>query len=730
VRLSAISSRRLDWYVLIPAIGPVLLRLLGGRDFLFDAPGWVDTFGMLGRFWHYAEQNPSFEAYKTSRLPWVLPGFVLHQLFDTMTAEQILHITTLVASSVGLYLLLRDSLKDKTAAAVASAAWSCYTWIHGDGGWNYQVAGASAYHVWGLWAMVRSAAAPVPPSRGWSIAAGALFACAVHTHLMVAGFVPIAALIYAAPAADTPRVAITRIVNGVVWGFVGGIGLTAVLALISVAAGGPAIFFASQIEQMLVMSRGNRWFREPAMWIYSARHLIIPALIIVAGVLWLFRSLRRDGRTQATRFATVFVCQGVLAFALMLYLQFVTFQTALDPSFFAYPLYTQVFPVLGVVLASWRTQVQSPWWLACAAGLAIVAPLLLLLPSGLPTYAAHFDAWLGVSSRMTLLVPLMIGAVAVLVMASQEQRSRIATFAAVYGVLNAWVCRDPGQYGIGTPGINRDALTVISSLDHYTAAIEPSLFGIRYWRERDVVQGPDGPVDLFPVFESFISTRRRSLLTMAYDRQQIPLDQLERGDLYEQRCVGVLSARQTQGDVVARMTRRFEDLGLPLTTVGRYETGSGPVSVGMTVMMLPTAGPCTACAPTDADIQRDLDRRAAADRTIANRGLSVHVNGCVVSLGGRTESRQEQEHALAMARSAPGVVRVENEMLLRNTELAQKVKAALTADAMVGRIPIAVDAFGDHVWLRSDQTNQADRTRAVAVASSVPGVAHVEDEMK
>ena len=83
-----------------------------------------------------------------------------------------------------------------------------------------------------------------------------------------------------------------------------------------------------------------------------------------------------------------------------------------------------------------------------------------------------------------------------------------------------------------------------------------------------------------------------------------------------------------------------------------------------------------------------------------------------------------------LARSAPGVVRVENGMLLRNADLAQKVKAALTADAIVGRIPISVDAFGDQVWLTSNQTNQADRTRAVAVASSVAGVTHVEDEMK
>jgi len=386
--------------------------------------------------------------------------------------------------------------------------------------------------------------------------------------------------------------------------------------------------------------------------------------------------------------------------------------------------------VLGVVLASWRPNVRPSLWLAGAAALAIVAPLLLLFPSAMPTYVARVDTWLGLTSSMTLLVPLTAGAVAVLVMAWQDHRSRIATFAVVYGVLNAWLCAFPNQYGLGTPGINRDSVQVISSLDHYTARLEPSLFGIRYWRERDRVQGPDGLTDLYPVFESFLSTRRRSLLTMAYDRQQIPIDQLERGDLYEQRCLGVLSAKKTHADVVARMRRQFAGLGLPLTDVGRHEADGGPLSVALTVLMLPTAGPCTACAPTDADIRRDVEKRTAGDRTIANRGLSVSVSGCVVSLGGRTESRVEQEQALMLARSAPGVVRVENGMLLRNADLAQKVKAALTADAIVGRIPISVDAFGDQVWLTSNQTNQADRTRAVAVASSVAGVTHVEDEMK
>jgi len=426
----------------------------------------------------------------------------------------------------------------------------------------------------------------------------------------------------------------------------------------------------------------------------------------------------------------VFVCQGLMACALMMYLQFAAHQTFLDPTFYAYPLYTQVFPTLGVVLAARRPDVRPSFGLACAAALAIVAPLLLLLPAAMPVFVGRIDAWLGVPSSKSQLVPLAIGAVAVLVMAWQGQRSRLATFALTYGMLNAWLCAFPNQYGIRTPGINRDTIAVVASLDRYTARLDPSLFGARYWREPELVQGPSGRLDLFDVFDSFLSTRRRSLLTVAYDRQPVPIDQLEPRDLYAQRCLGVLSAKRTHGDVLARMTRHFDGLGLRVTEVGRHETSSGPVSVALTVLMLPTAGPCTACAPTDADIQRDVERRMAGDRTIAGRGLSVHVNGCVVSLGGRTESRQEQEQAVTLARSARGAVRVENEILVRNVDLAQTVSAALTADALVGRIPIAVEAFGDRVWLTSDQTSQADRTRAVVVASSVPGVGHVEDHMK
>ena len=192
------SSRRyrIDWYLWVPVLGPALLMLAGNTDFMFDAPGWVDPFGLLGRFWHWAEQNPSFEEYKNSRLPWILPGFVLHRLFETVTASYILHAIALLSSSIAVYLVVRDVLEDRPAAAVTSAAWSCYTWIHGDAGWDYQSLAACAYYLFSMWMFAKSAVSQTR-ARIWALGGGAALACAVHTHLVFAGFVPVIAMLYA-----------------------------------------------------------------------------------------------------------------------------------------------------------------------------------------------------------------------------------------------------------------------------------------------------------------------------------------------------------------------------------------------------------------------------------------------------------------------------------------------------------------------------------------------------
>jgi hyperosmotically inducible periplasmic protein len=139
---------------------------------------------------------------------------------------------------------------------------------------------------------------------------------------------------------------------------------------------------------------------------------------------------------------------------------------------------------------------------------------------------------------------------------------------------------------------------------------------------------------------------------------------------------------------------------------------------------------CIACMPSEDDIRRDVRAQLAANPTTARLGLSVSAENRVVYLSGKTATKEEQQQAVDLAREVRGVKLVVNDMWVNNAELADKVKAALAADAMVGKIPIDVDAKGGFVRLMSDQTNREERARIVEIASAVEGVEQIEDRMK
>ena len=588
--------RRRDWYLAVPVIAPALLLLAGNADFMFDDPGWIDTFGMLGRFWHYAEQNPLFEQYQGSRLPWILPGFVLHQLVDEVTASYILHTTVLVASGMAVYLLLRDTLGGRAPAAIVAVAWSSCTWIHGNGGWNYHVVGAVTYYLWALWMLARAALSARPGP--WLAGSGAALAGAIHAHAVFAAFVPIAALLYL-PALDAGgRLALRRLGAAAGYAAAGGLGATAALAAVNAAVGGRWLFFLPQLEYMLyVRSQGNRWVQEPAVWIPEARHLVIPGLVLLGALLWLAHaSLARGSRRNrdgaaleagrdpvSKQFAWILAWQGVLASGLMAYFQFISRQTALDLPYMAVPLYGHVFPMLGTLL--WPTpRSRRELGLTLAATAAIVAPLLLWLPTRLFDDAAAVVRAAHLPDAPAIGAPLAVGLAGLLLACLVRGWARIATFAVWYGLLNAWLAAAPNAYGIGTPGVNRDITIVLRSLDGYAAALDPSLFAIRFWGEPELVQGGNRHVQLADVFKAFMATRRRSLVTAAYDRPGIRADDLTPEDLYSSSCLGVLSSGASHPDVVARAMRRFDEIGVPLRPVGRHDAHSGPIRVALTVL--------------------------------------------------------------------------------------------------------------------------------------------------
>lgn len=151
--------------------------------------------------------------------------------------------------------------------------------------------------------------------------------------------------------------------------------------------------------------------------------------------------------------------------------------------------------------------------------------------------------------------------------------------------------------------------------------------------------------------------------------------------------------------------------------------------VTLALVCLIAAG-AAACGPSESDIRREVHAKLAAAPAIDALSLSVEVKRRVVYLSGQTATPEEQQQAMELARSVEGVKLVVNDMWVNNAALADKVKAALASDSLVGKVPIEVDAHGDTVRLMSDQTNQEERARAMEIASAVDGVAQVEDRMR
>lgn len=579
----------IDAYLVVPLIGPALLLLAGNADFMFDPPGWVDTFYLLGYFWHYPEHLAHLAYhYKSSRLPWIVPGYLAHHVFTEVAASYVLHTTVLVGSSIALYVLLRDTVKDRLAAAVTAAAWSCCTWVHGIGGWNYHVVAAGGYYLVGLWLLVRTAASR--HARALPVLAGVSLAASIHTHTLFVAFAPAVALLYMTGLEGGLRTNARRICGDALHVIGGAFLVTAVLGAINGLTGGAWLFFMPQVEYTWSLGReGNRWVQEPLTWVPVARHLVIPMLSLAAGLVWVAaRAWRLTRLTPGERFAVSFVIQGWLAFGVMAYFQFAKRQTVLDWSYAAFPLYCHVFPVIGAVLSQTAKTVRRhdlAFALGCAV--VIVAALAVLLPDRIFEQLTPLLHQIGLSQSPPVLTPLASGAAALILMAVLPARARILAFAVVFAVLNAWLAPAPSAYGIGTPGIRRDMVVVIRHLDRFTTSVDPSLVGIKYWFERETVQGPRGAFDLADVFTSYVSTRSRTANRAALDRPDLTAEQLSPWLLRPGRCLGLLSSSTKHDELLARVKRRFSDIDSPLIEVGRGQLTRGALSVAITILALP-----------------------------------------------------------------------------------------------------------------------------------------------
>jgi hyperosmotically inducible protein len=125
---------------------------------------------------------------------------------------------------------------------------------------------------------------------------------------------------------------------------------------------------------------------------------------------------------------------------------------------------------------------------------------------------------------------------------------------------------------------------------------------------------------------------------------------------------------------------------------------------------------------------------------IKSLDLKVETRKGDVMLSGFVDNQDQIDHALAIARSVPGVVMVSNGVSLKGAPttigtklddgiITAQVKAALMADDSVKSTGIAAVTRDGIVQLSGFVNNQPQIDRALAVAGSIKGVVRINNEM-
>jgi FkbM family methyltransferase len=589
-----------DRWLFLPLLIPAVLILAGHSSFGFDPPGFLDAFVYVGYFWHYPEHLWVFDDnsnYKISRLPWILPGYLAHSLAGTTGAAYLLAYFPLALGALATYLLIRDGLHDRTAAAVVSVAWACCTWAHGVGGWSYHVLAASAYYMMACWLAVRVAR---QPSTLAAVLAGVFLTGAIHTHLFLVVFTPFVLLLHWAALPQAPAAPLARSLRAALWAAGGGVALTLILSVINGATGGDWLFFLPQIEHSWRLSQpgSDRWWLGMTAWMPSARHLIVPVLLLIASLPVLV--LRQRGPDH--RLAISLVASGWIAFAVMCFFQFVRHMTMLDYPYMAFPLYIHAFPAIGAMLATTSVGVRGRWPLIAVATAAVVmlGSLLLLMPAALPRWLNAASAAIGLLQAPLIVAPLLLGLAGVAIMLAMKPQARYVTFAVWFSLVNVWVAPSPDSYGIGTPGYRRAMLSLFHDADRLTTELDPSLIGIKYWWSVEQVTTPTGRVPLAPVFDSFVATRGWLANLFARKSPGLPIEQLTAAQLDRGECIGVLSSIESQARLREQMESHFAALGRPLHEVAARRFEEPELSFALTILKPsgpPPSVPRPPCAP-------------------------------------------------------------------------------------------------------------------------------------
>ncbi|HLK20849.1 MAG TPA: hypothetical protein VKT81_17980 [Bryobacteraceae bacterium] len=368
---------RLDPGVLVLLLLPWLV-LIFSSAWIYNAFVGIDQWIYFGYFLNYPRYVSEWfpDRYYGTRLPWVLPGYVLHALFDPKTARYVLHLGFYYIAVFSLYGLLRRAIGSR-AALLASVLFGTYSFFLGAIGWDYVDGAGLTYNLLALLCLDRAANSKCP--RLWLVASGTAVAAMFYCNAFLVVFLPVLPIFYLYQVHQGfTRPTLFAMLRLALWGGVGVLLTTVALGTVNYAVGGGFWFYAPSLDFVRShTSKTNPFFAPGWHWAVRATWLQLPLIALIASSLYVV--VGRLRRTFGPRDLRLFFALQYLTYAGIMMAWHLSGGMGLQGYYYNSYVIPSAFLAIGCVLATrfegWPASVY--WLFLLAVCLAFAASFKL-----------------------------------------------------------------------------------------------------------------------------------------------------------------------------------------------------------------------------------------------------------------------------------------------------------------------------------------------------------------
>ena len=398
-----------------------LFLLACNHTWILTIPAGIDTWLYYGYFTNFSALWREFPSvYYGTRLGWLLPGAIAHAVLPSLAANAVLHLGVYYTAVFAIYVTVKRLYGARTALLVAALLGN-YSYFLVSAGWNYVDGAGLAYYAVTVALLIR----PTRAGVAWwvPLAAGATFAAAVHTHLVLGVFLPILVLTYLRlPAADARQ----KYLHAACF-LAGALVLTAGFGLEAYRRGAPFLFFLPSLRFAAATAAEPDAYMTNPLWMLNAPFLVVPA---VAAVAVLTARIRMRGGSR--RLDCVVLDHFLLSIGMFL-LFLALGRPFLKLGFYVSYLIPSLFLAIAPVL--WpRVRELSTSAFAIVLAAVLVIPGLLLLPVA----GKHLD---GLVQPLVVAVPLLILATGAAWLAIRKGIAALLVFVVLFAVANVMMVR-------------------------------------------------------------------------------------------------------------------------------------------------------------------------------------------------------------------------------------------------------------------------------------------------